>query len=119
MIIDALAAVGSMSSSTGTPDFLPPAQAIGVGSNSLAGNAVQIGPAKGADFGNWFAHELNQLNGQLQQVDSQVQSLALGGSQNLHQLMINMEQAKLSFQLMAQVRNRLLEAYQEVMRMQV
>jgi flagellar hook-basal body complex protein FliE len=73
----------------------------------------------GGKFGNWFATQLNQVNDQLQTVDREKQILALDGTQSLHQLMINMEEAKLSFQLMLQVRNRLLEAYQEVMRTQV
>lgn len=73
----------------------------------------------GGKFGNWFATQLNQVNDQFQAVDREKQIVALDGTQSLHQLMINMEEAKLSFQLMLQVRNRLLEAYQEVMRTQV
>jgi flagellar hook-basal body complex protein FliE len=46
---------------------------------------------------------------------------ALQGGQNipLHQAVIAMEEANISFQLMVEVRNRMLDAYQEVMRMQV
>jgi flagellar hook-basal body complex protein FliE len=46
---------------------------------------------------------------------------AVQGGQNvpLHQAVIGMEEANVSFQLMVEVRNRLLDAYQEVMRMQI
>jgi flagellar hook-basal body complex protein FliE len=73
----------------------------------------------GTEFGNWFSQQLSEVNGKLMNVDHEVQTLAVGGSQSLHQVIIHMEEAKLSFQLLAQVRNHLLEAYQEVMRMQV
>lgn len=74
-------------------------------------------PADG--FGGWFAAELNSVNTSLVQADHEVQQLALGETSNLHEVMIHLEEAKLSFQLLAQVRNHALEAYQEVMRMQV
>lgn len=48
-----------------------------------------------------------------------LQQLAVGDVQNLHQIMIRMEETRLSFQLVMQVRNRMLEAYQDVMKMQV
>lgn len=54
--------------------------------------------------------------------NSAMQSVrAVQGGQNmpLHQAVIGMEEANMSFQLMVEVRNRLLEAYQEVMRMQI
>jgi len=56
-----------------------------------------------------------EQNGALQSVRG------VQGGQNvpLHQAVIGMEEANVSFQLMVEVRNRLLEAYQEVMRMQV
>jgi flagellar hook-basal body complex protein FliE len=70
-------------------------------------------------FGQWFAQQLGQVNGQLQGAEHGLQALASGQSQNLHQVMISLEEARLSFQMLVQVRNRVLEAYQDVMRMQV
>jgi len=81
------------------------------------------GPAASSDtlskFGDWFGQQLAEVNASLQRADADLQHLALGDAQNLHQVMINLEEAKLSFQLLMQVRNRALEAYQEVMRMQI
>jgi flagellar hook-basal body complex protein FliE len=46
-------------------------------------------------------------------------TLAVGNAENLHQIMIRLEESRLSFQLLMQVRGRLLEAYQDVMKMQI
>ena len=62
---------------------------------------------------------IGETNRQLIDADRQVTRLALGETDNLHQVMISLEQAKLSFQMMVQVRNKLLEAYQDVLRMQI
>jgi flagellar hook-basal body complex protein FliE len=48
-----------------------------------------------------------------------VHGLMSGQNVSLHQTMIAMEEASVSFQLMVEVRNRLLESYQELMRMQI
>jgi len=48
-----------------------------------------------------------------------VQGLLSGQNVSLHQTMIAMEEASISFQLMVEVRNKLLESYQELMRMQI
>jgi len=48
-----------------------------------------------------------------------LQDLQSGQNVSLHQTMIAMEEASVSFQLMVEVRNRLLDSYQEIMRMQV
>ena len=79
--------------------------------------ATQAAPAPG--FAGWFAAELGAVNTSLVSSDHEVAQLAVGETANLHDVMIHLEEAKLSFQLLAQVRNRLLDAYQEVMRMQV
>jgi flagellar hook-basal body complex protein FliE len=74
-------------------------------------------PASG--FGALVTDGLNAVNATLVKADSEVRQVALGGGPSLHEVMIHLEEARLSFQLLAQVRNRLLDAYQEVMRMQV
>lgn len=48
-----------------------------------------------------------------------VNTLLSNQNVSLHQTMIAMEEASVSFQLMVEVRNKLLESYQELMRMQV
>ncbi len=70
-------------------------------------------------FAQWLERSLAETNTKLIAADQQVQRLALGETDNLHHVMISLEEAKLSFQLMVQVRNKLLEAYQDILRMQV
>ena len=56
---------------------------------------------------------------QLNQADTNLQNIALGKPLKTHEVLIQMEQAKMSFELMIETRNKLLEAYQQVMRMQI
>jgi flagellar hook-basal body complex protein FliE len=76
-------------------------------------------PAAGSSFGHMVTDGLRNVSEQLQRSQADLQSLARGDADNLHQLMIRLEESRISFQLMLQVRNRLLESYQEVMRMQL
>jgi flagellar hook-basal body complex protein FliE len=62
---------------------------------------------------------LEQLNSRLVAGPEALQELALGNVDNLHQLVMNAERTRLQFDLLMSVRNRVLEAYQEIMRMQV
>ena len=50
---------------------------------------------------------------------STVSGLLSGQNVSLHQAMISMEEANVSFQMMVEVRNKLLDSYQELMRMQI
>jgi flagellar hook-basal body complex protein FliE len=76
-------------------------------------------PSTPEQFGQLVSQGLEQVNQQLLTGQMDLQQLALGNSENLHQIMIRMEESRLTFQLAMQVRNRLLEAYQDVMKMQV
>ena len=49
--------------------------------------------------------------------DYKMQELAVGKSQNIHETMIAAEKADVALRLMVQVRNKMIEAYQEMMRM--
>ena len=62
---------------------------------------------------------LNEVNQMQQQADAAITALATGDKVSLHDTMIAMEQADVSFRLMMQVRNKIVEAYQEILRMQI
>ena len=70
-------------------------------------------------FAEWFTREIGEVNGKLVQAEQGLQQLAAGDASSLHDVMIRIEEARLSFQLAIQFRTRVLEAYQDVMRMQV
>jgi len=72
----------------------------------------------GGVFDTLLSH-LENVNTQLINTDHAVQQLARGETDNLHQVMISLEQTRMTFDLLLQVRNKVMDAYQEVMRMQV
>jgi len=72
-----------------------------------------------ADFEKWLKSEISEINNQINTADGKLQKLAIGEYNNLHDVMLSLEKAKISFQLGLEVRNKLLEGYQEIMRMQV
>ena len=74
-------------------------------------------PADGA--GKFFSELVSKVNDIQVKSDKAVQGLASGENKNLHEVMIEVEKASISFQFMSQVRNKALDAYQEVMRMHV
>lgn len=72
-----------------------------------------------AGFGGVLGRMIGEVNAKQAAAGSAVANLQSGGSITLQQAMITMEEASVSFHLMAEVRNKLLESYQELMRMQV
>ena len=97
--------------------FLPPTTPIAPWDAPPEALASNPGTQAAGGFASWFTQQAERVNTQIAQSEVQLQALASGEAQNLHQVMISLEEARLSFQLLAQVRNRVLEAYQEVMRM--
>jgi flagellar hook-basal body complex protein FliE len=89
----------------------------------LAGPATaQAVPGSGPvreTFGNLLNRFVHEVNGKQAAAGENVNALLSGENIPLHQAMIAMEEASVSFQLMVEVRNKLLESYQEIMRMQV
>jgi len=70
-------------------------------------------------FGDILKNMVAETNQSQQTADQAMQQLHSGGEKNLHGAMISMEKADISMRYMIQVRNKAIEAYQEIMRMQV
>jgi flagellar hook-basal body complex protein FliE len=102
-----ISALPSLAPADAPPGFIPPSAAAmpGSGTPSVFGTAVTQG--------------LQQVDGSLQASQADLRRLAAGDVSSLHQVMVRLEESRLSIQLVLQARNRLLESYQELMRMQV
>ncbi len=74
---------------------------------------------EGASFGDMLKNAISTVNELQQQSDQEIQKLMTGETKDLHTTMIAVQKADLSFQMMMQVRNKIVQAYQEIMRMQV
>ncbi len=115
---------GAFSSTLGglRPEF--PRKALGGAEGQpdggLGGGASQVGGIQpGAGFENLLGNFVKEVNGKQMAAADTVTGLLSGQNVPLHQAMISMEEANVSFQLMVEVRNKLLEGYQELMRMQI
>jgi len=73
----------------------------------------------GDKFADTLKSSLSKVNQAQLEADHAAQQVAAGETKNLHETMIKLEEADISLRLMVQVRNKAVEAYQEVMRMQV
>ena len=74
----------------------------------------------GVDFAQVLQNSIAQVNQTQQQAEAMAANFAAGDSTaNLHEVMISLQKANISFQEMVQVRNKLVTAYHDVMNMPV
>ena len=76
-------------------------------------------PADGGSFKEMLKGSITDVNQLQMEADRSIEMLIAGESKNLHETMIAMEKADISFRLMMEVRNKIIEAYNEIMRIQV
>lgn len=72
-----------------------------------------------ASFKSVFQDVVNNYIKSENKVDEDIYKLTVGESDDLHNLMINTQKAEMSLDLMIQLRNKALDAYNEIMRMGV
>ncbi len=75
--------------------------------------------SEGMSFAEMLSGAINNVNGLQKTADEQKMAFAAGKTDNIQDVMIAMEKADIAFQMTLQVRNKVLEAYQEIMRMPV
>jgi flagellar hook-basal body complex protein FliE len=103
MTIEALATVGTGGASTAT------ATPFGI---------TEAAPASSLSFDS-LVSTLESLNTRMKANEAATAALARGDVENLHQVLMRSEQTRLDFELLLAVRNKVLDAYQELMRMTV
>jgi flagellar hook-basal body complex protein FliE len=92
---------------------------------SLSQTTSENAPAAGSpqsgkmSFFEQLQARVSEVNENAKVADKKASDVVTGKSENLHEAMLAASTSELTFNLMVQVRNRALEAYQEVMRMPV
>jgi flagellar hook-basal body complex protein FliE len=85
-----------------------------------ASGANGIKPAASdAGSGNFFEELVGKVSDMQAQADGKIRNMVTGDSRELHEVMMAVEKANISFQFLTQVRNKAVEAYQEIMKMPV
>ena len=91
----------------------------GLGSSSRTENAFSLQQKGEKSFGESLVESLENVNNLQLKADTAVEDLATGKTQSIHTAMLALGKADIAFRLTMQVRNKIVEAYQEIMRMPV
>jgi len=89
------------------------------------GKLVPTGPSSpdsssgGSGFGRMLADSIGKLDQAQAGANQQVQDLATGKAKDLSTVVMSVEQASLEVQLAAQIRNKAVDAYNDIFRMQI
>ena len=83
-------------------------------------NLEELGDIKSAkSFTELLTENLSKVNQMQNEANKAIQKLASGESKNIHETMLAVEKADIAFKTMNQIRGKLIDAYKEIMRMQV
>ena len=99
------------------PSLAPLSPASGTSSSSRGSGAA--GAEGGVAFGDLLKQALKEVNQVSAQSEVEARNLMTGEGADMHSAMLAVQKADLSFQMMMAVRSKLIDAYREVMRMQM
>lgn len=93
---------------------------LGVGGAMPSALKPPVGPAEGApSFKDALFNAIERVNGLQQEADKAMAEVAAGRARNLNEVMAAVQKADLAFQTLVQIRNKLVEAYQEISQLRV
>lgn len=90
-----------------------------VGRDELAPAPLGESAKPAGGFGQLLADKLGEVEHLQKDADQAVKSFALGNGEGLQEAVVSLEKASLSFELMMKVRGKIVDAYQDIMRMPV
>ncbi len=92
-------------------------ESVSGGMNALMGKSGNT--KENSSFSEAMKKQLGEVNELQMQSEKASEALALGEADNIHEVMIRTEEAKLALEMTVQIRNKVVEAYQEIMKMQI
>jgi flagellar hook-basal body complex protein FliE len=103
---------------------MDPIQKIGhglapLGAPASVPNNIQVRDPRAPSFEDTLKGFLGDVNSMQNEADASIEKFVSGEIKDVHQVMSAVSEAKTSFNLMLEIRSKTLEAYQELMRMQV
>ncbi|MBU4295107.1 MAG: flagellar hook-basal body complex protein FliE [Desulfobulbaceae bacterium] len=96
-----------------------PLQPVRFGETPSVAQASKIQHQAGTGFGEVLQKSLDSVNSNLQEADELTRGLAAGEHGNIHETMIAIEKASISFKMATKVQQKAISAYQEIMRLQL
>lgn len=94
-----------------------------IGSSSLLNNTGMQSLEKNIDekksFSEVISNAINNVNEKQINADNSIESLIKGDDITMHEVMLSMQESQLSMQLLIEVRNKMVEAYQEINKIQL
>lgn len=85
----------------------------------IAANKKTPEASSGKPFSEFIDRSLGDVNRQMLAADQAIDDLATGRNKDIHNTMIAMQKAEISFELVMQIRNKLMAAYDEIRRMSI
>lgn len=95
---------------------IKPFREIGISPEKGGGLQAERG---GKSFSDILIRAVGSVDETMKESDQNVQDFVAGKTDNVHDVMISMQRAQLSFQMMVEIRNKAIEAYHEISRMQI
>jgi flagellar hook-basal body complex protein FliE len=77
------------------------------------------GEASATPFSDYVKQSLNEVNQRMLEADQSIENFVTGKDQDIHHTMVSMEKASVSFELVLQIRNKMMAAYDEIRKMSI
>ena len=91
----------------------------GLGSVSKTTGSIKVEKKDASSFKDTLAGFMQDVNSMQNQANQSIEKMAAGEITDVHQVMNSVEEAKMAFNMMMEIRNKVMSAYEEVMRMRL
>lgn len=91
----------------------------GISAGTPVGGGQKVDKSDPTGFGDMLKQSIESVNGKMKESAAMSTGLVAGQHSNIHETMIAMEKSSLSFRMLTKVQTKVIDAYKEVMRIQL